>query len=212
DNLLAHPVAAVFAIASKFLIRYRGKHLLNPANGAVIASLLFVPGTWVSAGQWGQDVALAAWLVVLGALVAGRARRADVSWIFLAFHLGALGLRILWLGQRPAVWLHQLENGALLLFAFFMISDPMTAPNHVRGRVAHAAAVTAIAYLWQYALYETNALLWALFLASPLVPLWDFIWAAPKYEWNQGGSRHASITTVPSLRRARRGAPLLQRG
>ena len=76
DSLWALPAAAVFAIASKFALRIRGKHLFNPANFGVGAALLILPGTWISPGQWGNDVALAGWLVVLGATVARRARRA----------------------------------------------------------------------------------------------------------------------------------------
>src|SRR5438105_1127147 len=85
-------------------------------------------------------------ILALGGLVGHRARRADVTGAFLGFYLGAIAARVLWLGQRAAVFFHHLENGALLLFAFFMISDPMTIPNHARGRVAHAALVAAIAY------------------------------------------------------------------
>ena len=105
---------------------------------------------------------------MLGMLVTNRARRGDISWTFLAFYLGALALRIEYLGQRWAVWTHQLESGALLLFAFFMISDPMTGPNDRRGRIAHAALVAAIAYAWQVRLYRTNGLIWALFIAAAM--------------------------------------------
>ncbi len=183
DNLWALPAAAVFAIASKFMLRVRGKHLFNPANFGVGAALLVLPGTWISPGQWGNDVALAGWLVVLGATVASRARRADISWMFLVFYLGALAARVAWLGQRWAVWTHQLSSGALLLFAFFMISDPMTTPSHIKGRAAHAALVAAIAYAWGFGLFRTNAVLWALFVAAPMVAVWDWLWPAPKFDW-----------------------------
>ena len=183
DSLWALPAAAVFAIASKFALRVHGKHLCNPANFGVGAALLLLPGTWISPGQWGSDVALAGWLVVLGVTVASRARRADISWLFLLFYLGALAARVAWLGQRWAVWAHQLSSGALLLFAFFMISDPMTTPSHPKGRAAHAALVAAIAYAWGFGLFRTNAVLWALFVAAPMVAVWDVIWPAPKFDW-----------------------------
>jgi Na+-transporting NADH:ubiquinone oxidoreductase subunit NqrB len=183
DNLWAMPTAAALAIASKFVLRMRGRHLFNPANFGLGAALLILPGTWISPGQWGNDVALAGWLVVLGATVAGRARRADISWMFLLFYLGALAARVLWLGQRWAVWTHQLSSGALLLFAFFMISDPMTTPSHPRGRAAHAALVAAIAYAWGFGLFRTNAVLWALFVAAPMVAVWDVLWPASKFDW-----------------------------
>ncbi|MGH7897488.1 MAG: RnfABCDGE type electron transport complex subunit D [Candidatus Binatia bacterium] len=198
DNLWAHPLAAAMAIGGKFVLRHQGKHLFNPGNLGVILALLLVPGTWVSPGQWGDDLALAAWFVALGGVVVVRARRSDVSLVFLAAYLGALGLRVAWLGQAAAVWLHQLQSGALLLFAFFMISDPMTIPNHVRGRAAHAVLVAAIAYHWQFSLYRPNALVWALFIAAPAVPLWDALWPAAKYEWNREGDPRGKDARDPS--------------
>jgi enediyne biosynthesis protein E5 len=202
DNLPAHPLAAAAAISSKSIFRYRGKHLFNPATFGVIFAIVLLPGTWVSPGQWGQDVAIAGWVMMLGTLVTNRARRGDISWTFLVFYLGALALRVGYLGQRWAVWTHQLESGALLLFAFFMISDPMTGPNARRGRIAHAALVALLAYAWQFRLYHTNGLIWALFIAAPCVPIWDAIWPARKFEWTQNGGAHELSLPHPVARDA----------
>ncbi|MGA6972389.1 MAG: RnfABCDGE type electron transport complex subunit D [Candidatus Binatus sp.] len=198
DSLLAHPLAAAAAISSKSILRHRGKHLFNPATFGIIFAIVLLPGTWVSPGQWGQDVAIAGWVMMLGTLVTNRARRGDISWTFLVFHLGALALRIGYLGQRWAVWTHQLESGALLVFAFFMISDPMTGPNARRGRIAHAALVAALAYAWQFRLFHTNGLIWALFIAAPCVPIWDAIWPARKFEWTQNGGAHELALPHPA--------------
>ena len=160
--------------------------------------MLLLPGAWISPGQWGQDVALAGWMVALGGFVAMRARRADISWSFLAFYVGALALRVAYLGQRWAVLEHQLMNGALLLFAFFMISDPMTAPNHPRARVLHAALVAAIALIWQFGFYAHNGMLWALLLAAPMVPIWDALWIAPKYQWTGGNHERGEAEAMGS--------------
>ena len=194
DNLFAHPIAAAVAISSKSIFQFREKHLFNPATFGVVFAISFLPGTWVSPGQWGQDFAIAGWVAMLGILVTQRARRADISWTFLGFYLGALAIRIAYLGQRWAVWTHQLESGALLLFAFFMISDPMTGPNAGRGRVAHAAVVAAIAYAIQFGFYRTNGLIWALFMAAPAVPLWDALWPARKFEWSQNGGGDETVS------------------
>jgi enediyne biosynthesis protein E5 len=185
-----HPVAVVAAIVSKFMLRLRGKHLFNPANFGVLFALVLLPGAWISAGQWGQDIAFAGWMVGTGSIVTRKARRADISWTFLAFYIAALAARVIWLGQRWAVLFHQLSNGALLLFAFFMISDPMTIPNDRRGRTAHAALVCAIAWFWQFYFYRNNGLLWALLFAAPAVVLWDALWPAPKFEWSSEGENH----------------------
>lgn len=183
DVLWVHPLVASVAIASKFLLRVRGRHVFNPANLGVVLALALLPGTWVSAGQWGHDLAAAVWFVMLGTLVTGQARRWETSWIFLATWLGLAALRTLWLGQVPAVLLHQAGNGALLLFAFFMISDPMTTPARRGARVFHAVSVAAVAFVWQFVLFRTNGLVWALFVCVPLVPLLDRWFPAPTHRW-----------------------------
>lgn len=185
DSLWVHPLAAALAISSKFAIRIHGKHVYNPGNLGVILAISFLPGAWISPGQWGQDLTLAVWFVVLGGVVVNRAQRADIAWIFLAAYLGLVALRVMALGQPWAIFLHQLGNGGLLLFAFFMISDPMTIPNRRSARVAYAIAVALAAFLWQYALFRTNGLVWALFLCSPLVPLIDRVWPGEKFEWRR---------------------------
>ena len=183
DSLWVHPLAAALAMSSKFVLRINGKHVYNPANLGVIAAVTLLPGTWVSPGQWGSDLALAVWFLMLGSLVTERARRLDMSWVFLSAFLGLVALRVLLLGQSWTIWWHQLGNGALLLFAFFMISDPMTIPNRRAPRVAYALVVACGAAAWQYALFRPNALIWALFLLTPLVPLLERILPAQRFEW-----------------------------
>ncbi len=194
DTLWAHPLLACLAISSKFLLRVRGKHVFNPANFGVGLALLIVPGTWVSPGQWGNDLGIALWLVALGATVAGRAGRNDAAWLFLASFLGLLLLRLLYLGHSvPRIWeilCHQSLNGALLLFAFFMISDPMTLPDHPRARHLHVVLVALLAFVWQFLFYRPNGALWALLFLAPLVPLWDAIWPAKRYIWSENRTLH----------------------
>ncbi|HKN02281.1 MAG TPA: RnfABCDGE type electron transport complex subunit D [Candidatus Binataceae bacterium] len=196
DNLTAHPLAAMAAIASKSTFRFRGKHLFNPATFGLVFAICALPGGWISPGQWGHDLAAGGWIVALGVLVTTRARRSDISWTFLLFYLGGIAVRVLWLGQLWPVWAHQLTNGALLLFTFFMISDPMTGPNARPGRITHAALVAAIALAWQFGFYLNNGLIWALFLAAPAVPLWDSVWPAAKFEWLPQGDRYEIATPI----------------
>src|SRR5450631_550073 len=185
DTLWVHPLVAACAMSSKFVLRVHGKHLYNPANLGVIAAITLLPGSWVSPGQWGNDLALAVWFLTLGTVVTRRARRLDISWVFLGAFLGLLALRVLLLGQPWAIWWHQLGNGALLLFAFFMISDPMTIPNRREARIAYALVAAVGAVVWQYVLFRPNALIWSLFLLTPLVPLFDRWLPGAGFEWKR---------------------------
>jgi Na+-transporting NADH:ubiquinone oxidoreductase subunit NqrB len=196
DSLWVHPLAAALAISAKFLIRFHGKHLYNPANLGVILAISLFPGAWVSPGQWGQDVALAVWFVMLGGVVVNRAQRSDIAWIFLAAYLGLVALRVAALGQPSTIFLHQLSNGGLLLFAFFMISDPMTIPNRKGARVAYAIVVAIVAFLWHFALFKPNGLVWALFLCTPLVPLIDRLWPGEKFEWRPQPTKPRTVANA----------------
>jgi Na+-transporting NADH:ubiquinone oxidoreductase subunit NqrB len=199
DSLWAHPLIAAVAMSSKFVLRVNGKHLYNPANLGVIVAITLLPGTWVSPGQWGNDLALAVWVLMLGTVVTERARRLDISWVFLTAFLGLVALRVVLLGQPWAIWWHQFGNGALLLFAFFMISDPMTIPNRRAPRIAYALIVAVGAIAWQYALFRPNALIWSLFLATPLVPLLDRVFPAQKFEWRPGLATETGGAQPPRL-------------
>jgi Na+-transporting NADH:ubiquinone oxidoreductase subunit NqrB len=160
--------------------------------------LALLPGTWVSPGQWGNDLALAVWLLMLGSIVTGRARRIDISWVFLCAFLGLVALRVSFLGQPWAIWRHQFGNGALLLFAFFMVSDPMTIPNHRATRIVYALIVAVVAFAWQYALFRPNAFIWALFFATPLVPILDWIFPGDQFAW-RGGAAASTDPVAPNL-------------
>ena len=202
DSWWVHPLEAVLAISAKFTLRWRGKHLFNPANLGVILAITLLPGTWISPGQWGSDLAAALLFIALGSAVTQRARRVDTSWIFLATFLALMALRLWWIEVPPArigtLVLHQLQNGALLLFAFFMISDPMTTPNHAGARVFHAMAVAALAWAWQMLLYQPAGPVWALFLLVPLVPLLDHFFAGAKHAWRAAES-HAVTHNQASI-------------
>ncbi len=176
-------LAGALAISSKQLLRSGGRHWFNPANLALVCLLLSPLPVWVSAGQWGSGALLAFALLCAGNLVSMRAERSDVTWAFLLCWGGLLLGRALWLGDPLAIPLHQMQGGALLIFAFFMISDPRTTPASRPGRIVFAALVALGAAWVQFGLYRTNGLLWALAGASLLRPLIDALWPGPVYEW-----------------------------
>jgi Na+-transporting NADH:ubiquinone oxidoreductase subunit NqrB len=176
-------LAAVITIASKFVLRAGGKHVFNPTNFGLVATMALTGSVWVSPGQWGSTAFFAFLVACAGLLVVNRAARSDVTCAFLLFWSAALFGRATFLGDPLAIPLHQLQSGALLLFAFFMISDPKTTPDSRPGRVLFAALVAAFAYYVQFRLFRPNALLWSLAAAAPLVPILDRLLPGPRYDW-----------------------------
>jgi len=176
-------ITAVIAIASKFVLRVGDKHVFNPTNFALVAMMLVTGEIWVSPGQWGSALVFAFVLACAGGLVVNRAARADVTLAFLAIWAGVLVARSLWLGEPLAIPLHRVQNGALVLFAFFMISDPKTTPDSRPGRLLFAALVALGAYVVQFWLFRTNGLLWSLAVCSLAVPIIDRLLPGSRYQW-----------------------------
>src|SRR6185369_1466933 len=92
-------------------------------------------------------------------------------------------LRSWWLGEPLTIPLHRLENGALILFAFFMISDPRTTPDARAGRILFSVLVAVGAAYVQFRMFRTNGPLWSLVLCSVLVPLIDRLLPGPAHRW-----------------------------
>ena len=203
--------APFLTIASKFAIRIRGKHVFNPTNFGIVAALIATPDAWVSPAQWG-DAAFFAFLVAcIGLIVVTRAARADVTLAFIASYAALLIARSLWLGEPMGIPLHRLQSGALLIFSFFMISDPKTTPDSRLGRVAFAVVVALGAYYVHFRLFRPNGLLWSLAVCSPLVPMIDWLYGGRHVEMESVGGRrgvYARALAAPGgllrfLRRAR---------
>ena len=178
-------LAAVVTISSKFVLRWNGKHIFNPTNFGLVFLMLLGAPVWVSPGQWGNVAFFGFLMACLGGLVVNRAARSDVTYAFLLSFAALQFGRAAWMMQRWAVPIHRLESGALLLFAFFMISDPKTTPNSRAGRILFACLVTALAGFIQFGLYRTNGILWSLAILSMTVPLIDLLLPGPRYEWTR---------------------------
>ena len=203
DVLLLTLAGAVVTVASKFLIRWRGKHLFNPTNFGLAAMVLATNDrVWVSPGQWGSIAFFAFLIACLGGLVVMRAGRSDVTLAFLGFYLALVIGRSIWLEEPMAIPLHRLQNGALLLFAFFMVSDPRTTPDSRIGRIVFAALVAWGAWYWQFRLFHTNGLLWSLAAFSLLTPLLDWLLPAERYHWKRLSLPIPQPEPVPEIQSA----------
>jgi Na+-translocating ferredoxin:NAD+ oxidoreductase RnfD subunit len=130
-------------------------------------------------------------------VVVTRAVRADVTGLFLGWHVGLLIARALWLGDPLTIPLHQLESGTLLIFSFFMITDPKTTPDSRTGRLVFTLLVTLTALYVQFVLFHPHGPLWGLLVCSPLVPLIDRCFPGSRYDWSMPSK--GELTTPSSI-------------
>jgi enediyne biosynthesis protein E5 len=187
-----HAIAGAIAISSKFLLRINSKHVFNPAGLAIVVLLSSSSEVWISPGQWGASIWFTALVGFFAIMVLPTARRTDIAMYFFVSHAALLFARAEWLGDPWAIPLHQLENGALLIFTFFMISDPRTSPDSPLGRFLFAFVVAAIAHYLAFFVQVRSALYFALIGLSPATLLIDRVLPAPRFAWTAPAFKGAS--------------------
>ncbi len=150
---------AAFSLLTKYLIRYRGSHIFNPSNVGLVVAFLVLGSTVIEPLDfwWGRfDVGMAAaYLVILvgGLLITSRLRLlalAAAFWVTLAVGIGVLAssghcMTAAWALQPVCgaqFWRVIVSSPEVLIFLFFMITDPKTIPG---GRVARIVFGVALA-------------------------------------------------------------------
>ena len=124
-------LAAFLTVASKYILSFNQKHIFNPSAFGIVATILFTKDAWLSPGQWGSNTVIFLGVVTLGTIVVTRVQKLDISLAFLFTFISLLYWRQVYvLGWPMDHFIHSVSTGSLLLFTFFMISDPRTSPNH----------------------------------------------------------------------------------
>ena len=154
--LLGCALAGAIAVASKYAIAWRGRHILNPAAvGATV--LTAVSAIWPDAGLgasawWVGTPVLAVPVVVLGLAVLLRTERLRIVLVFL---LVAVGITVVrqgiqaqqfgiafdpWTSVGSALW-----SFPFLFLGAFMLSEPLTLPPRRWQQFTVAAIVGVLA-------------------------------------------------------------------
>jgi Na+-translocating ferredoxin:NAD+ oxidoreductase RnfD subunit len=192
---------AAISLLSKYLIRFRGRHVFNPSNfGLVVCFLLLGPARAEPLDFWWGPMSV--WLALaLALIVAGGfaiLRRLHLLGVAISFWLVfATGIAVLattehamtarWhLGPITGaeLWRILVFSPEILVFLFFMITDPKTVPESQPTRQAFGAAIGLLAVLLiapQTTEFATKvAVLAALALVCAARPLIELVLSAER--------------------------------
>jgi Na+-translocating ferredoxin:NAD+ oxidoreductase RnfD subunit len=156
-------VAAV-SLLSKYVLRLRGEHIFNPSNIGLVLCFLILGSSraepldfwWGPMSAW-MGLALA--IIVLGGLaILTRLKLLTIAagfWVAFAVALGALALAGHSMTARwhfgPITGFHfwwvLVTSPEILVFLFFMITDPKTSPRATRARLFYAVSIGLLAAL-----------------------------------------------------------------
>ena len=145
DDLLAVAIAGFAAGISKYLLAWRGRHIINPA----VVGLLVVGLSGLSASVWwvGSDV-IAPVVALLGAVIVWRTRRSlfALSYLVPAVVLTTIGYLNAGTDLSDASRLAVLVSPILFL-GLFMLTEPLTSPPRLWQRVVVGALVAVLSVL-----------------------------------------------------------------
>ncbi len=149
---------AGLSLLTKYAIQYRGSHLFNPSNLGLVLAFLILGSTrvepldfwWAPLNRW----MIAAYAVILvgGSLITRRLRllaAAGTFWVVFAAGMGLLAASGHCITARWAFtpvcgfdfWRVIVTSPEVLIFLFFMITDPKTVPAGRVGRFVFAVLV-----------------------------------------------------------------------
>lgn len=184
NELPVAALAAVVSILSKYLIRVNGKHIFNPSALGIVVAVVLTGKAWISPGQWGSGAVIVFAVLSFGCIVTTRVQKLDVSLAFLGTFAALLFARqVIYLGWPMDHFIQSVSTGSLLLFSFFMITDPKTTPDHAFARIGWSAVIAAIAFYLATFRFINGAPVFVLVMAQPLVPLLDWLFKAKRFDW-----------------------------
>ncbi len=155
---------AAVSLLSKYVIKFRGSHIFNPSNfGLVLCFLLLGPEHAEPLDFWWGPMtgwlALALGIIVVGGLaILIRLRLIVIAVAFWVTFAAALAV-LMGLGHAFSArwhlgpvtghyfWWVLVTSPEVLVFLFFMITDPKTTPKSTRGRALYAVSIGLLSVL-----------------------------------------------------------------
>ncbi len=165
-------LGAFLAIASKYVLAYRGRHLWNPSNFAISLLLVIAAGSVaILSHQWGNHLTTNAVIWGFGLLIAARVRVLHVTLTYVVCYALLAGARSAIVGTPVLAELGPITGPMYQLFIFFMITDPKTTVGSMRGRIGVAALVAVVEAAIRLAADYHVAALSLLYPAPPILAL-----------------------------------------
>jgi enediyne biosynthesis protein E5 len=172
DQVLPIVFAVAVAIGSKAIWRVQGRHFFNPSNIGISTTLFLFP--WVGIAppyHFTENLhGLGDWILPLIIVFSGTflnarfTHRLPLIATWLAVFLLQAVVRSAFQELPFEAALLPMTGVSFILFTFYMITDPATTPDHLRGQIAFGAAVGAV-----YCLLMLLHVVFGLFFALTIV-------------------------------------------
>jgi Na+-translocating ferredoxin:NAD+ oxidoreductase RnfD subunit len=165
-------LGAFLAIASKYVLTYRGRHLWNPSNFAIALMVLVASNSVaILSHQWGNDLRINLVIWVFGLIIASRAKVLHITLAYVACFVVLALIRHAMVGGPLLAELAPITGPMYQLFVFFMVTDPRTTVSTRRGRIIVVAIVALVEALIRLAGDVQLPLLRPFYVSPPILAL-----------------------------------------
>jgi ferredoxin-NADP reductase/Na+-translocating ferredoxin:NAD+ oxidoreductase RnfD subunit len=130
--------AAVWAMASKYIIAIKGKHIFNPVVFAITLTYFTINR---SASWWVGNAWMLPFVVIGGLLVVRKIGRFDLVLSFLITALSIVLVTALFSNDFIAAIQNAIISSAILFFAFIILTEPLTTPPTRTDRIYYGILV-----------------------------------------------------------------------
>ena len=153
--------ASSIAIAQKYIIRYRDRHIFNPANFGLLAVVFIFSShpTWWVMEYW-------PFIVSAGIFICYRMRRITLPLVFLLIFSLLFVLNNVVAGLYPREWL-LFPN---MFFIFVMLIEPKTSPLNQKGLIIYGILTALFGFAFFKLLPQHDFSLISLALVNLTVP------------------------------------------
>lgn len=187
-------ITSVLSIMSKYVLKYKGRHLWNPSNFGVSWMLFMAPLDVAGLSiQWGSNFFSLAVIWILGLAIVYRAKRLYVTLSYVISFILLAYLRSLITGDTFLAEVSPLTGPMYQLFIFFMITDPGSTVSTRKGRIITVVIVALVEFVLRLDSF-IYAPFYALFLVGPVAKYIDMRRIKPKPGKQLAGSLNKAIS------------------
>lgn len=197
EHLFVFGLVGFFSISSKYIFNYQRKHFFNPANFGIILSILLTGQSTISTSQWMYSTICVFVLGSILILFLSKIQKIETTLVFIISYLSVFYIwNVLYKGWPVEFFIHDITDGSLMLFAFFIIADPSSTPNNRWARILWVMIIAFFSFYLTYFKLISGASFYALFALSPLVPVLNQVFKGTSFYWDSSFRRKLNTNAV----------------
>jgi Na+-transporting NADH:ubiquinone oxidoreductase subunit NqrB len=171
-----------FAVSSKYIFQYKGKHLFNPANFGLVFLMLFTQQAFITTHRLDMFLLIVVILGVIAVLWRSDAKKLDILLFYFTIHylLSWLFTLFGWTTENVD-W----KNLWFLIYALILLVDPMSSPNSRIGRLVWSFFIVLSSLILKIKFNVLYADFFALAIAGVFMPIIDVLFNRDaRFSWD----------------------------